>query len=114
MLLEFQPFLRFWSQPRLPNGRTTSPVSVSTLLEILVAYERANREKIRKAMFQPFLRFWGAVARLLRRGHSPNVVSTLLEILVEYIQKFGLPLVEGWVSTLLEILRLLCLVVVGF
>ena len=55
---EFQPFLRFWVQPRrICEAACVDPV-VSTLLEILVN-ELAVREDFGYVKrFQPFLRFY--------------------------------------------------------
>ena len=82
VVIEFQPFLRFWCRSRYietldfrPQVSTLLEIlaplhyaverndyetAVSTLLEILVdtsAYRRAPNS----AMFQPFLRFWWLV-----------------------------------------------------
>ena len=96
-IFRFQPFLRFWQV-------------ASALLELA---ERGYDVGVWYE-FQPFLRFWEKCNSIRDRGHQQRWVSTLLEILVR---------VEGrgrshrrylHVSTLLEILGLVCLVVVGF
>ena len=85
----FQPFLRFW----LAVKRAVYMIAlanVSTLLEILVGGVQAMPGR-HVGAFQPFLRFWHAQ----RQPYEPQYD-------------------HGFVSTLLEILGLVCLVVVGF
>jgi hypothetical protein len=63
------------------------------------------------AVFQPFLRFW--IRDLSESVKSvPKYVSTLLEILVD-VRNLLRELLRT-VSTLLEILGLVCSVLVGF
>jgi hypothetical protein len=84
---QFQPFLRFY-------------------------FEKARQKMIREAEFQPFLRFYRHHHPEI--GHSRNIgVSTLLEILPDCAETSQQRLVYV-VSTLLEILPLVLLVVVGF
>jgi len=75
----FQPFLRFY--PRRPTQKysTSACFPVSTLLEILLG-ETAGYTSMQMITlkFQPFLRFYGQTACL---GYGSAEVSTLLEIL---------------------------------
>ncbi len=86
----FQPFLRFWL------GRHAA-VEVNS-----------------GDMFQPFLRFWQKDTHMVTKCRYCGSVSTLLEILdpTEITKRRQQSLLD--VSTLLEILGLVCLVVVGF
>ena len=109
---------------------------VSTLLEILEYRESADKVFAVAWMFQPFLRFWrywsggrfrhsedfvSTLLEILARnkieiedgGRKVIIVSTLLEILAG-VEGDGHVLVVKYVSTLLEILGLVWLVVVGF
>ncbi len=66
-------------------------------------------------MFQPFLRFnytWGRAE--VAASPARRLVSTLLEIQPDVLDFMEIDSDDKKVSTLLEIQRLVCLVVVGF
>ena len=85
---------------------------VSTLLEILVELEIAGAQFCFE-LFQPFLRFWPEYLEALYIVRVKQV-STLLEILAETTAQTMCWSCCPAVSTLLEILGIVCLIVVGF
>ena len=86
----FQPFLRFYAPTEYVPPKVPDDVK-----------------------FQPFLRFYQKIDSY-RADKKLWYVSTLLEILPTGPQEGGVPKRPPPVSTLLEILPLMCSVLVGF
>ena len=84
---------------------------VSTLLEILHASGQPKRSYISDSMFQPFLRFYRPSKRV---GKCCQWCKLFQPFLRFYGSTLRVAPYEAGVSTLLEILPLMCLVVVGF